>query len=111
MESTFGVTYAVGNDVFAAKCFILGWTAWSYGCDPEPIAGLNKDQAGYLREIYVGPLYPDDLKKAIQDRLDAIDKEAAAEAGALTELTENNRYADSSKERSPSPVKFPDPEK
>lgn len=72
MDSSFGTTYAVGNELYAAKCFVLGWVAWSHGYEPEPIEWLEKDQAEYLRSVFVGSLYPDELKKAIQDRLDVL---------------------------------------
>lgn len=76
---TFNTTYAVGNNLFARQCFVLGWCVWSADNDPEPIAGLDKVQTEYLRSVYVGPLYPEELKKAIQDRLDELGKESSVE--------------------------------
>ena len=86
----FNTTYAVGNELFARQCFILGWCVWSFGYDPKPITGLEKNQVEYLRGRFVGSLYPDELKKAIQDRLDVLN----GKDGVLANLTNTDNHSD-----------------
>jgi hypothetical protein len=63
--------YAIGNDVFMAKDMIFGWCVEGnkLGLNAmTPISEIGIERIKILQELYVGPLYPDDLKLAIYEQ-------------------------------------------
>lgn len=62
--------YAIGNDVFMAKDMIFGWCVEGNKLglnEMVPITQIGIERINVLKMLYVGPLYPDDLKQALVD--------------------------------------------